>query len=224
MHCLVSVGNMMTPEVGWNNRINLFILAIYSSYNSCYNDRRGLPCTRFMWNSFSTIWPTKKSDGVIFVHFQVLSSSHDLPHSRDRSFSQIGHQQKPAHRWYGWWFRNSKQPLGIVLKPSQTPVNGGINRISYQPQLANAGFLNHQQYDYVSFTPIHDGLPNIHGEISETCTFFYRSFHRLVVFPYGSWLTESENGSMEPKYGLRFVSVIGPPLLISWEYDDWFLL
>ena len=71
MHCLVSVGNMMTPEVGWNNRINLFILAIYSSYNSCYNDRRGLPCTRFMWNSFSTIWPTKKSDGVIFVHFQV---------------------------------------------------------------------------------------------------------------------------------------------------------
>ena len=28
---------------------------------------------------------------------------------------------------------------------------------------------------------------------------------------------------MQPEYALRFVSVIGHPLLIIWEYDDWFL-
>ena len=41
--------------------------------------------------------------------------------------------------------RNPKQPPGMVLKPV---VNNGIN---YQPQLVDAGFLNHQQYDGVFF-------------------------------------------------------------------------
>ena len=35
----------------------------------------------------------------------------------------------------------------------------------------------------------------------------------------GSWLTQSKNGSMKPKYYASIVSVIGHPLLISCEYD-----
>ena len=40
---------------------------------------------------------------------------------------------------YSWWFRNPTQPPGM----DKAPVS---NVIYYQPQLVNAGFLNHQQY------------------------------------------------------------------------------
>ena len=43
------------------------------------------------------------------------------------------------HPTYCWWFRNPKQPPFGCIKPV---ANNGIN---YQPQLVNAGFLNHQQ-------------------------------------------------------------------------------
>ena len=56
--------------------------------------------------------------------------------------SKFVHQKKTQNRClfmaaqsYCWWFRNPKQPPGMVLKPV---VNNGIN---YQPQLVNAGFL-----------------------------------------------------------------------------------
>ena len=39
----------------------------------------------------------------------------------------------------------------------------------------------------------------------------------------GSWLTLPEDGFMEAKFAMHFVSVIGHPLLIIWEYDDWCL-
>ena len=41
---------------------------------------------------------------------------------------------------------------------------------------------------------------------------------RLVFIP-SNPITETENGSMEPKWPMRFDSVIGHPI-ISWGYDD----
>ena len=69
------------------------------------------------------------------------------------------------YEWYWGWFRNPKQPPGMVLKPCK--------RMGHLPYHTGAGFLNHQQYEWYLGTKPHPKLG-----------WFFKEIQIVIPYPY----------------------------------------